>query len=321
MFHMPSTTALRCLDASARLLSFTKAAQEVHLTQSAVSHHIQALERELGIELFARDRSGLRLTSAGQRYWEDTSTVLHQLQRAAMRAQVKGDGAMPLNIGVASSFANFWLMPRLNDFLGHNQDIVLSLSNRTVSADAILGSDDAVIELCDDATPGVEQREILSLYYQAYGSAALLAQHGIAGAASASPLAHEALAALLGSAALIRTSMAGAWRGWLQGAGLDADVPVQRVVRGPFYAQASMALTAAMNGIGVALLPQYIARNAVDNGQLIRLSEVGWRANRAYCLRWPAHRSSSEALCRFAVWLQGQAQSECPADAAVAGTA
>ena len=85
MTHLPSLTALRCLDASARLASFTKAAQELHLTQSAVSHHILNLERQLDVKLFERDGGGVQLTAAGRTYWKETLPALEQLWRATER--------------------------------------------------------------------------------------------------------------------------------------------------------------------------------------------------------------------------------------------
>ena len=309
MRHLPSTTALRCFDASARLLSFTKAAQAVNLTQSAVSHHIQALEQSLGTELFERERSGLKLTQAGLRYWEDTSTVLHQLERAAVRALAGDEAGQRLNIAVPSAFANFCLMPRLAGFVESHRDIMINLTNRVDGENAFNGNDDAAIELCEGATPGIEAREVLSLVYQPYASANLIERSGVTvepnGTLSAADLVR-----LLSTSPLIRTSLAGAWTAWIKLCGLGNSNLAEMAERGPVYAQASLALSAAMGGIGIALLPKYIVAAAMDTGQLIRLSEVGWRANRGYFLRWPARQSGKPALMRFEKWLASQAEAE-----------
>lgn len=312
MQHLPSTTALRCFDASARLLSFTKAAHAVNLTQSAVSHHIQALEQTLGIELFERERSGLKLTPAGLRYWEDTSTVLHQLQRAAMRAVSRDETGQRLNIAVPSAFANFWLMPRLSSFVESHRDILLNLTNRVDGENTFGSNDDAAIELCEGATTGINAREVLSLVYQPYASASLMERSGVAldsnGALSADGLLH-----LLSNHPLIRTSMAGAWTAWINLSGLSSPGLAERAEQGPVYAQASLALSGAMGGIGIALLPKYIVAGALDTGQLVRLSNVGWRANRGYFLRWPARQFDNPALVRFEAWITSQAQAESSA--------
>lgn len=309
MHHLPSTTALRCLDASARLLSFTKAAQAVNLTQSAVSHHIHALEQTLGVELFERDRSGLKLTPAGLRYWEDTSTVLHQLQRAAMRAVSGDEAGHRLNIAVPSAFANFWLMPRLASFVDAHQDIMLNLTHRADGASAFASNDDAAIELCEGASPGIKAREVLSLVYQPYASASMLERSGVA-MDSAGSLSADELMHLLSSHPLIRTSMAGAWAAWIELAGLGSRSLTEKAERGPVYAQASLALSAAIGGLGIALLPNYIVCGAMDSGQLVRLSDVGWKANRGYFLRWPAKQSANPARMKFEAWIASQAQAE-----------
>lgn len=309
MHHLPSTTALRCFDASARLLSFTKAAQAVNLTQSAVSHHIQALEQTLGTELFERERSGLKLTPAGLRYWEDTSTVLHQLERAAVRAVSGDEAGYRLNIAVPSAFANFWLMPRLSSFVESHRDIMLNLTNRVDGENAFSSNDDAAIELCEGATPGINAREVLSLVYQPYASASLIERSGVAMNPDGT-LPADGLMYLLSNYPLIRTSMAGGWSAWIKVAGLRSASLAERAEQGPVYAQASLALSAAMGRIGIALLPKYIVSGAMDTGQLVRLSDVGWKANRGYFLRWPARQSGNPALMRFEVWIASQAEAE-----------
>ena len=100
MSHLPSLTALRCFDASARHASFTKAAAEVHLTQGGVSHQVIALEAMLGAPLFVRRRAGLQLTVAGQAYWREISPALRQIERATQDiATHKGlGGALNLTV-------------------------------------------------------------------------------------------------------------------------------------------------------------------------------------------------------------------------------
>lgn len=309
MHRLPSTTALRCFDASARLLSFTKAAQAVNLTQSAVSHHIQALEQALGTALFERDRSGLKLTPAGTRYWEDTSTVLHQLQRAAMRAVVGDEEGHQLNIAVPSAFANFWLMPRLSSFVDAHSDIMLNLTNRVDKENAFAGNNDAAIELCEGATPSIEALEVLSMVYQPYASRSAIERFGLE-QDSKGALRADALEALLSNCPLIRTSMVGAWTAWLRESGLKSQTLLEKAERGPVYAQASLAMSAAIGGMGIALLPRYIVQGAMDTHQLVRLSGIGWKANRGYFLRWPIEHSSNAELFRFQAWIADQAEAE-----------
>jgi LysR family transcriptional regulator, glycine cleavage system transcriptional activator len=97
--------ALRCFDASVRLNSFTRAAQEVHLTQGAVSHQVIALEEMLGVPLFVRKRSGLELTAPGRAYHQQVSMALRQIERATQELITNKGRGGTLNLSVASSFA------------------------------------------------------------------------------------------------------------------------------------------------------------------------------------------------------------------------
>ena len=127
MIPFPSLMALRCFDFAARHSSFTKAAHEVHLTQGAVSHQILGLEAQLGASLFLRKKSGLQLTAAGRAYWVEISAALRQLERATQNLVLhKGEGGV-LNLCVASSFATYWLMPRLAGFVAAASASRLSL--------------------------------------------------------------------------------------------------------------------------------------------------------------------------------------------------
>ncbi|MES2977969.1 MAG: LysR substrate-binding domain-containing protein [Pseudomonadota bacterium] len=171
------------------------------------------------------------------------------------------------------------------------------------------GSNDAAIELCEGATPGIAAREVLSLVYQPYASASLIERAGVVIDSSGQPPA-TALGHLLSNCPLIRTSMAGAWTAWIRDSGLGNQSLIDMAEKGPVYAQASLALSAAMGGIGIALLPKYIVRGAMDTGQLVRLSEIGWKANRGYFLRWLAKNFSNAALARFQAWIAGQAVAE-----------
>ena len=106
MQFLPTTTALRCLDASARWGSFTRAAKELNLTQSAVSNQILNLERQLGVALFDREHGRLELTPAGRLFWEETLAALQQLNRATRRITDKSDKTATLTVSAPSSFAN-----------------------------------------------------------------------------------------------------------------------------------------------------------------------------------------------------------------------
>jgi DNA-binding transcriptional LysR family regulator len=195
MPYLPSLTALRCVDASARLGSFTRAAQELHLTQSAVSHHILALEHQLGVKLFARESGRVQLTAAGKMYWDETLPAIEQLQRATRQVTDLKRDRHTLTVSVPPSFANTWLMPRVCDFVAKNPDITLNLRNRVASDKPDDERAHAAIELSEGNAPGVVSVRLLSPVYRLYASPALLRRL---------KLEHQYAAGVLPEAALIQ---------------------------------------------------------------------------------------------------------------------
>jgi LysR family glycine cleavage system transcriptional activator len=301
MAVLPTLAALRCFDASARLGSFTRAAIEVHLTQGAVSHQILGLEEQLGLPLFVRRRSGLQLTAAGQAYWNEVAAALRQIERATQNLIThKGRGGT-LNLCVASSFASYWLMPRLAGFVAAHPEVTLNLSTHVGPVDFERSPHDAAIEYCDGATSQLQASKVLALELRPYASPSLLQSSGTR--ATGLPR-RPRLVALLNELPLIRhTTVAHAWPRWLSCAGLADDVQPRRVEAGPQYDLLSMALNGAIAGIGVTLLPHYVAQAAVASGQLVLLSDVAWTSEKAYHLRYPAWKSGLAALQSFQRWL------------------
>lgn len=300
----PSITALRCLDAVARLLSFTRAAAEMHLTQSAVSHHILGLEKQLETRLFVRRRTGLEITPAGRRYWETTAPLLAQLAQATENMIATEGRGEVLNLSVSSSLGHYWLMPRLHAFVTAHPFITLNLSTRVGPVDFEHSNDDASIEFCSGADDHTKARLVMPSVLRPYMAPSLLE----AGQAEALAQGDTAvLTTILLRHPLIRRLTVGeAWPEWLACAGLSAAIPQAHLAAGPRYALLSMAVSGAAAGMGIALLPDFVTENAVETGQLASLSPLPWVAPRAYYLRWPAQRAESPAMQMFAAWLDTQ---------------
>lgn len=302
----PSLIALRCFDASARLLSFTRAAEEIHLTQGAVSHQILRLEAHLGVALFLRRNAGVQLTAAGKTYWAEISTALRQIERATQNMVThQGEGGA-LNLCVASSFATHWLIPRLSSFVAAHPEVTLNLSTRIGPVDFSSSPHDAAIEFCEGATPSLQAVMVLPLVLQPYAAPGLQRHLKITGTAQRTSAVRTAtLQQLLQSYPLIRHStVPHAWPGWLSEAGLQDHAASFSLYSGPQYDLLSMALNGAIAGLGIALLPEYLAAAAVTSGQLEKLSNTAWRAEKAYYLRYPEWKSSLVALHRFQAWLE-----------------
>lgn len=304
MTHLPSLMALRCFDLSARHSSFTRAAHDVRLTQGAVSHQILKLEAQLGAALFLRKKSGLQLTAAGRSYWIEVAAALRQLERATQNLVLnKGEGGT-LNLCVASSFATYWLMPRLAGFVAAHPEVTLNLSTHIGPVDFATFAHDAAIEFCDGSAPGLGAHFVHALELRPYCSPTLL--KAARGRKRRTASANTApLASLLSTRPLIQhTTVPLAWPAWLNAVDLTGAVHEQHLLTGPRYDLLSMALNGAIAGLGIALLPEYVAAPAAKAGQIVRLSDRSWASDKGYYLRYPEWKSGLVALDRFRLWLE-----------------
>lgn len=152
---LPALVSLRAFEAAARRLSFSQAAQELFVTQSAVSHHIQRLEAELGVALFERRTRAVALTAAGQAYYERVHAAFELLRQGTDEIRAPAAARHTVKIGLLSSFATRWLAPRLPAFAAMHPDIELQLQPDIALADVAGGEVDAAIRYGRGAWPGV----------------------------------------------------------------------------------------------------------------------------------------------------------------------
>ena len=127
---IPSTAALIAFEAAARHQSFTRAAEELALTQSAVCRQIGGLEEFLGLELFRRSRRGVKLTEAGQSYARRVATQLDAVERDTLSVMGQ-QGAQTIELALVPTFGTQWLLPRLKQFQALHPEITVNLTNRT----------------------------------------------------------------------------------------------------------------------------------------------------------------------------------------------
>ncbi|PKO55277.1 MAG: LysR family transcriptional regulator, partial [Betaproteobacteria bacterium HGW-Betaproteobacteria-19] len=153
---IPSTAALLAFDASARHESFTLAADELALTQSAVCRQIASLEDFLGVSLFRRTRRGVRLTEAGESYSRQISARLDAVERDTLSVMSHHGRGAKLELAVVPTFATRWLLPRLPDFLARHPDSTVNMSTRTRPFLFDETEFDAAIYFGDAGWPGTE---------------------------------------------------------------------------------------------------------------------------------------------------------------------
>lgn len=285
---IPSTAALVAFESAARHQSFTRAADELALTQSAVCRQIAGLEAFLGIELFRRSRRGVRLTEAGLAYSRKVAAQLDAVERDTLAAMGQ-QGALAIELAVVPTFATQWLVPRLKEFQRLHPEVTVHLTNRTrpfLFADTAF---DAAIYFGDAEWSGTEAHFLMLEELQPVCSPELLAGRTQFSAAE--------LAAL---PLLQQTTRPYAWRQWFGAQGLS----VPHDLGGPRYELFSMLAQAAAHGMGVALIPPFLIQYELAGGRLVPAHPVTLRSSdKAYYLMIPERKAESAALRAFRDWL------------------
>jgi LysR family glycine cleavage system transcriptional activator len=298
--RLPSTVALAAFEAAARHASFTLAADELAVTQSAVCRQVGALEAFLGVKLFRRTRHGMALTDAGERYARSVRERLDAVERDTldlMAGAGQGDPAAgALELGVVPTFATRWLLPRLARFHERHPGITVHLSARTRPFLFEGSGLDAALHAATGGWPGTESEPVLPERLVAVASPALLAAHG-------APVApdDEAVRALLPRLPLLQIgTRPDAWRQWA--AGWNLALPQD--LAGPRLELFSMVSEAACQGLGAALVPDFLVAEELAQGRLVRLGAHAPRSERSYLLIWPAHQAGNPRLAAFREWLR-----------------
>lgn len=289
---IPSTAALIAFEAAARQQSFTKAAEELALTQSAVCRQIAALEGFLGIELFRRSRRGVKLTEAGLSYARRVTSQLDAVERDTL-AVMGQQGAMTIELAVVPTFGTRWLVPRLKAFQALHPQITINLTNRTrpfLFADTEF---DAALYFGDGDWSGTESHFLMRENPLPVCSPGLLA-----GRARLTP---QELAEL---PLLQQSTRPYAWRQWFDAQGLS----VARDMSGARYELFSMLAQAAMHDMGVALIPPFLIERELQEGQLCVAVPQPLLSDKAYHLIIPERRVESANLRSFRDWLLQQAR-------------
>lgn len=290
---IPSTAALVSFEAAARHESFTRAAQELSLTQGAVCRQIASLEDFLGVELFRRSRRGVKLTEAGISYSRRVATQLDAVERDTL--SVMGHtGANVIELAVVPTFGTQWLLPRLKDFQQQHPEVTVNLTNRTrpfLFADTDF---DAAIYFGDADWSGTESHKLMGENPMPVCSPARLGNQ--------THLTAEAIAEL---PLLQQTTRPYAWRQWFNAQGLN----VTRDLTGPRYELFSMLAQAAMHDMGVALIPPFLIQRELMEKRLVVANPNALSSLKAYYLMIPERKVESASLRAFRDWLVNQARS------------
>jgi LysR family transcriptional regulator of beta-lactamase len=272
---------LRAFEAAARHLSFTNAAIELRVTPAALSQQVKALEDRLGFPLFSRLPRGLALTDEGRAMLPVLTRSFDEI--ALLLERLAGSTEAVLSVGVVGTFAVAWLLPRLDGFRAAHPEIDVRVSTNNNRVDIAEEGLDFAIRFGDGAWHGTEAERVM--------------------AAPVSPLCAPAIAArlsqpedLLGET-LLRSYRVDDWACWFAAAGLKAPV-----LRGPMFDSSRLMADAAVQGLGVALVPHGLFAAELDAGRLVRPlaieADIG-----AYWLTRLKSKPLSPEMEAFRAWL------------------
>ncbi|WP_420566811.1 LysR family transcriptional regulator [Thalassovita sp.] len=288
---LPSIRLLLAFDAVMRLGSVTAAASELNLTQSAVSRLILSLEQQLGKELFTRARRRLIPNTAAHGYHKHIARALDIVQRASMSVVANPDGGT-LTLAVLPTFATRWLGPRLSDFLAQTPGVAVNLSTRIGRFDFADEAFDAAIFYGQPDWPGGQHLKLFDEQVTACVSPQFAQQYPM-----------RSLSDLADVPKLQLESRPTVWADWFEGQG--APVPN---TEGMLMDQFSMMIQAAISGLGVALLPDYLTQTEITEGRLVPIFQQAVPVRGAYWLVWPEEKSQDAPLPAFRDWLSSQAR-------------
>lgn len=294
---LPSTPALQALEAVDRLGSATAAAEELSLTQSAVSRQLQALEAQLGVPLLSRARKRLELTPSGVRYAAEVRGALQKLAQAGLNLSANPDGGA-VNLAILPSFGMRWLVPRLPGFSSLHPGVTINMTTRLEPFNFATQPFDAAITFGDAPWPGCRRLELMREQVLPVAHPDLIAAQGV-------KTGHDLLRLPL----LQIQTRPQAWARWFEAKGIEP--PQERgPLGGTFYDQFTTIIQAALHGLGVALLPDFLVQQELAEGRLVVAVPGPMESLGAYGLVWPEERDKDPALRRFRDWLAEEVSAE-----------
>ena len=290
---LPPIHLLTALEASARNGSFTEAAKELHLTQSAVSRQIRSLEELIGFELFIREHQTVRLTEAGAKYAYEVRRALQHIAAASMGLRANPQ-ARTLNIATVPAFGNRWLVPRLGGFGRKHPGVTVNVFTRPEAFDFAEDPMDLAIHFGSAAWMGCRGAELMQEAMVPMASPRLLAADPCARAAD-----------LRGLPLRVLSCRPDGWEQWFALTGVEFDA-----VHGQIFDQMEACAAAAASGAGVALLPPFLFRREIESGLLDVVFHEAVHSPLNYRVVWPLEKEDNVLRGQFVEWLAGEARQQ-----------
>ena len=288
---LPSTSSLACFEATFRHRSVTRAAEELNMTQSAVSRRIMSLEESLGKPLFRRENRQLIPNVAAIRYGKDLGRILGDLEAMTTRFISQGQEPGLLTVAVPPTLASRWLIPRLNDFITKHSHIDLNLVSKIKRFDFDSEAIDVAVFLGDGNWPDVHLQPLMSDFVVPVCSPDLLDGQEIKEASD-----------LLKLPLIQHTTRPLLWKNWFAQMGIETA----KATSGPKFEFHSHAIGAATSGIGIALMSDLVVQREIESGDLIIPFGGRMKFEDGYFFVYPPKMKNDENAQTFGFWLQQQ---------------
>ncbi|MUK44024.1 transcriptional regulator GcvA [Aliivibrio fischeri] len=292
--RLPPLNSLRVFEAAARHLSFTRAAEELFVTQAAVSHQIKALEEFLGLKLFRRRNRSLLLTEEGQSYFLDIKEIFSSLSEATDKVlERSAKGA--LTISLPPSFAIQWLVPRLSDFNNQEPDIDVRIKAVDMDEGSLTEDVDVAIYYGRGNWPGLRVE--------------LLYQEQLLPLCSPQVLLNEKPLTTIDDLrfhTLLHDTSRKDWKQFVK----HYELAGMNVNQGPIFSHSTMVLQAAAHGQGIALGNNVLAQPELDAGRLVAPFEEVLVSKNAFYLVCNEKQADTGRIATFREWILSKARSE-----------
>jgi len=295
--HLPPLSALRAFEAAARHMSFSKAADELHVTPAAVSHQIHALEQDLGVRLFHRMNRSIELTASARVLLPGLTEAFAGIQSSVRRLRAHNDTGT-LTVTASPSLAAKWLVLRLHRFHEQWPEVDVRISATDAVVDMTKGDFDIAIRYGAGRYPGLEVELLFTNEVFPACSPQLLANGPPLGTPADLP-AH----ALIHDQAIERDPLVPTWSMWLKAAGVT-DLPA---ATGLSFNNMHLALDAAIAGHGVVLAQSTIAAADLAAGRLVRLFTLALPDQFAYYIVTAPGALERPKVRAFRDWLRCEA--------------
>lgn len=289
--ELPSTKALRAFVAVANNMSFSKAADELSVTQGAVSKQISALEQQLGQPLIQRRLNGIELSNAGKMYLPKVTEALEIIQYATASLLQTDQVEEVLTINVTPSFASLWLIPKIDTFNRQHQNIRV----RIKTGDGLAKKMDAETEVMIRCLP-------ISKHYE---NATLLQTEHLVLVASPKLVEKDNLKTESDLSKLVflpHMTRPHLWEQFKRGKNLSFNFDYHTVAFEHFY----MSLEAVKEGVGVALLPDFMVEPLIKKGKLVNPFNLSMNTNYGYYVQIPSYKLASRKIFEFNQWLKAE---------------